>query len=242
MKVTLALIVLFLFSSCQLVYEDNERLFFKGQAEGLNKEAIAGIPVEIYASNTPLTVFELEDLDSNRFFDDIDLIGKGFSNSDGSYGITTISPQGEAILLGYLNRFNTVNYNPQKPTLIIYDLSTIPNDKISYSMPLTTLPDIIPFQIRIERSTNTTDTLVFTAEFPRLTRILNFTTNSGQSNYKEFLGKEVHLNTEVLNDTVNIVQGDTLLFNYTIKNRTIISSGRAEIIVSPSTNEYIFEF
>ncbi len=242
MKVKLTLVLLCFLFSCQIRYEDNERLFLKGKLANNDNAAVANIPIEIYASNIWLNVFEVENLNSRNFFEDVDLIGNGLSAANGSYGITAISPQGEPFLVAYINRADAENYNTKKPSIVIYDLNTIPNDEITYNLPLATLSDIIPFEIRVERKTNLTDTLVFSASFPRLNRILNIPDISNQQINNQFLNKVMLPTTSQTRDTLQIVEGDLLTLNYTLKNRTIISSGEEQIKVSATNNQYVFEF
>jgi hypothetical protein len=48
--------------------------------------------------------------------------------------------------------------------------------------------------------------------------------------------------TSQTRDTLQIVVGDLLILNYTLKNNTIISSGEEQIKVSATNNQYVFEF
>jgi hypothetical protein len=109
-------------------------------------------------------------------------------------------------------------------------------------LPSATLSDIIPFEIRVERKTNLTDTLVFSASFPRLNRILNIPDISNQQINNQFLNKVMLPATSQTRDTLQIVVGDLLILNYTLKNNTIISSGEEQIKVSATNNQYVFEF
>jgi hypothetical protein len=91
MKVKLTVLLLCFLYSCELRYEDNERLFFKGKLANNDNADVANIPIEIYASNIWLNVFEVENLNSRNFFEDVDLIGNGLSAADGSYGYYNFS-------------------------------------------------------------------------------------------------------------------------------------------------------
>ena len=68
-------------TSCQLDFEDNQRLLFKGNVSDTADNPISGLPIEIYASGNSGTASSYE------------LIGTGESESNGTFSVVTLSPK-----------------------------------------------------------------------------------------------------------------------------------------------------
>lgn len=243
MRIVSLMLVLSLMFSCELRYEDNERLVFNGKILGVNNAPLSNISTELYATNFSVNDFELDPLLVSRFFDDIDLIGYGFSESDGAYSITSISPRNHVEIVAVVNGSTAPNYQEDRITAYYLYLNNKANDKLSFRVPNTVLAHRILFEINIQRTTNRTDTLEYFISYPKLHKIQRFPPNTQMPNQANNIGF-VQVLPEVLQqkDTIAIAEGDTLFFNYTIKNDTVIAAGAEELIISATNNAYTFEF
>ncbi len=242
MKVKLTILLLCFLYSCEILYEDNERLLFKGEIKDLTNLPLTDIAVEVYATNFSISDFQLENLSRENSFEDINLIGQNVSNEQGVFNVTTISPENEVSTIVVINGANSSAYVATKPSLFyLYENNTV-NDKVLYTLPTTILPNKLKFEIVVDRASANNDTLSYSVSYPKVNKIQRFPPDNQQPKLSNFQFNELLPNVQQQRDTIEIVEGDIINFMYTLKNRTIISSGQEQIIPSATNNQYVFTF
>lgn len=246
MRITLTLFFLCFLYSCELRYEDNERLLYKGEIKGLTDLPLADISVEVYATNFSISDFQLETLSRENSFEDINLIGQNVSNEQGTFNVTTISPKNEVSTVIVINGVNSSSYITSKPSLFyLYDSNRNSNratGQVSFTVPNSILPDKLTFELILERSTTNNDTLSYSVSYPKVNKIARFPPDPQQPESPNFLFNELLPSIQQQRDTLETVDGDIIKFQYTLKNRTILSSGEEEIKVTAQNNSYVFRF
>lgn len=242
MRITLTLFLLCFLYSCELRYEDNERLLFKGEIKGLTDLPLADISVEVYATNFSISDFQLETLSRENSFEDINLIGENFSNEQGAFNVVTVSPANEVSTVIVINGANSGAYVENKPSIFyLFENNTV-NDKVTYTLPTTILPNKLNFELVVERTTANNDTLSYSVSYPKINKIQRFPTDNQQQEAFNFRFNELLPSIQQQRDTLETVDGDIIKFQYTLKNRTILSSGEEEIKVTAQNNSYVFRF
>lgn len=246
MKVLLCAILLYLLYSCELRYEDNERFLFKGEITDITNVPLAKVAVEIYAVNFSVSDFRLETLSRENSFEDINLIGENFSNEQGAFNVVTVSPANEVSTVIVINGVNSSSYITSKTSLFyLYDSNRNSNratGQVSFTVPNSILPDKLTFELILERSTTNNDTLSYSVSYPKVNKIARFPPDPQQPESPNFLFNELLPSIQQQRDTLETVDGDIIKFQYTLKNRTILSSGEEEIKVTAQNNSYVFRF
>ncbi len=234
--------MIFLLFSCELTYEPNRRLLIKGQVENQENIDFPTLPVDVYASGrffSPLILFPFGY--SNT--EDIDRIGNGELNADGSYNITTISPSNAYNIFLVVNGEDAMGYQTQWPTLVIQRLNVEPLETHTYEVPVENINPIVETQLRVSRTNNQTDTLLLTLNFNGSVKELSLDPELElEAPYQGLLG--IQLNPTETDGSLNFenIGREPVQVHYQLLNNIVVEEMEVLLPYNPETNTYEFDF
>ncbi len=229
--------LMFLYTSCELEYNDNQRLLFKGTLDNIADKNYPDLPVEAYASGNFLSFALILPIAQYK---DIDLIGSSVLDDKGSFFITTISPANEDSLFIIVNDPNNSVFNPAYPTLLIQGIAALPFENFTYAIPEVTSDEIINTQLNIKRIDNLTDTLSLEIKYNSTLKLVDF--NSDSDTFQ--LQKTIELIPDQIEGLIIFenIKNEPLHIEYQLRNDGIIKQREIALPFTSETNSYEFEF
>lgn len=229
--VGLALII----SSCQVDYEDNSRLLFKGSVNDSLQNPFPGVPVTVYASPNPLVLITTES------------IGTGITDADGTFEIVTLSPKNPTFLEVHVNDFLQEKNNPEFGSYTFRRIDVLGENEATYNIPEFTLEKRVNTALEIKRVSNVADSLSFRYRYKNSDRIVDFSQKATPDILEDpnlLVGSGILPSTQ--NDTIvplfGLVANDTLFLKYRLINGTVSDAMETELLYNPETGSYEFEF
>ncbi|MCL6274315.1 hypothetical protein M3P19_09860 [Muricauda sp. 2012CJ35-5] len=229
--------MLFLFS-CELYYDDNTRLLFKGNLSASFGTETAALPIVAFASGefiSPLLFFAISP------YEDVDVIGMSNIEVNGSFAVTTISPSNEQKLFLVINESNNPEYNANFPTQFIEGVEKLTLKNSTYEIPSLSLNKIATSEILIARKNNLTDTLFLGLKYnSKFKEILIEEDNSVTTAYLSNKSYEVFPNENEFRITFDHIQNEPILIEYQLRYNGITEQGEKEVVIT--NNNYDFQF
>jgi len=219
-------------------FVDNERLLFSGTVVDDLGNPIENVPVKIYASR--------------NFFDPVfssvnandELLGNGQTDSSGAFSLVTLSPSNALNIYGLIN-IDARGVLGTKTPLVINSINFLAQEDFTYALENLTLEALINFDFRIERTTNTTDTLRYSLRYKPEVKSINFdedfTLDPILINDQSLFG-ELPLESNERRDRLTVRQTDTIFLEYQLVNNQIIERDSLEIVVNKNGNSFVFRF
>ncbi len=130
MRYRLAISLALVLASCNVDYEDNERLLIQGSVNDSGENPIPDLTINVYAEN------------GGGFVGSTEVIGTGKTLSDGSFNVVTLSPKVVSNLKITINENLRQGYRPLYSSETINDLGLFKNRNYTYVLPVIILNEI----------------------------------------------------------------------------------------------------
>lgn len=229
--VGLALII----SSCQVDYEDNSRLLFKGDVSNGLQNPFPDLPVEVYAST------------GEGVFNFTERVGVGKTTPDGSFEIIALSPKNPSYLQLLINDSSQEGHKPEFGSSALRRLDILGEKEATYIIPRITIDKRIDTFLEIKRTDNLSDTLSFRYRYEDADKILDFSQRSGPDDYENpNLRVGSGMLPSALDETTielfDLTANDTLFLDFRLVNGNVSETTGVELIYKPESDNYVFEF
>lgn len=233
LKRCLPLIVL-LCAGCELDFEDNKRLLFRGAIVDENNAPLPNLPVQISTSrSSPI---------SGSFNE---VLGNDLTDEKGSFAILTLSPTAGDILV-------EINSKVQKgyiPSLVTYRVSGVRNTEeidATFTLPQLRVERLIDTQLEIRRTGSSNDTLFyqFKTGFSEKLLDLGFAEIQEEEPMAFFstFGTLLPTESEKQELLMRVPAKDTIEFRYSFSNKFGSDVLSKDLFFDVEKNSYVFEF
>ncbi|WP_172675949.1 hypothetical protein [Croceitalea dokdonensis] len=235
------LVVMAILVSCQkeLVFEDNQRIGFEALLMNSAQEPLSNVSLEVFAA----TETELRFDEAVRGIYGTK-IAEGRSDGEGKIRILTFNPINANNILASINfkpSGNTVSY-ARTMVNFVNGLSFADN---TYNLGTVVLDTIVPFDLRVSRQRNSTDTLNLSVESNR-SRIKLLDNDPVDNPFfnpnRDFSFFSLAPGTEDRQIRVTTIESDTILLNYQLFNNGVTEQGELKINVAETNGTYEFIF
>lgn len=227
-------LILLLCAGCELDFEDNKRLLFRGVIVDENNAPLPNLPVQISTSrSSPI---------SGSFNE---VLGNDFTDEKGSFAILTLSPTAGDISV-------EINSKVQKgyiASLVTYRVSGARKTEeidATFTLPQLRVERLIDTQLEIRRSGSSNDTLFyeFKRTFGEKQLDLGFAEIPNEEVFEFFLPSGTLLPTEAEKQEplLEIPAKDTIQFRYSFSAKFGSEVWAKDLIFDAENNTYVFEF
>ncbi|MDT0606193.1 hypothetical protein [Croceitalea rosinachiae] len=243
-KVLFCLFVLILLAfKCEeeIQFQDNQRLLLKARLVNSEGNLFENIPVEVFASRE--YYFQLNDQIRNDFDE---IIGSGSSNENGDISITALKPRNASNIYALFNFKGSQAFQSEFAPLIVNFINDKELRNNTYDLGTVVLDKVQPFELIALRKTNQTDTLQYSWRYNRGVKIEGsnpidnyyfFDNDVRESGFNELLPTDI-----LKENTFNVIESDTIIFDYQLINNGVIASEQLQIIVNEQSGSFEFEF
>ena len=241
-RISFVLALTLILFSCELTYEDNRRLLVKGNVQVPEGSTIPNLPVEVYASGNFFSPVIFIPIGNSRN-EDLDLIGISKVDSDGTYEVTTISPENEDLISIVINGQGNNQYKRDWPSLFIRGANFVPLEASTYNMPQVGFGRIIETKMNIIRQNNNTDTLYLDVIFNSAYKEIDLEPGTRFSDVSPEYASSI-LNPDEFEDAIIFrnIQNEPVEVIYQLVNNGIVGENRIQIEFDPEINGYEFRF
>lgn len=224
-----------IFNSCQVDYEDNSRLLFKGVVNDGSQNPFPGLPVDVYAStgDGPFGVTER--------------IGVGKTAADGTFDIVALAPKNRTFLQLLINDSFQQGRLPEFGSFTFRRLDILAEDDGTFTIPDIAIEERAESTLEIRRVANLLDTLSFQYSYRNPDRTLDFSQTAPLDkiediNFLVSFGTLPSAQIELLIGLTSVVVTDTLFLEYRLVNSKVSETFEAELMYNPESDSYVFEF
>jgi hypothetical protein len=232
------LLLTFLIVSCELQFEDNERLLVQGSVEIEINSNLNGkdIPVDVFVSDGVFNGFLLFPIPSVR--EKQVLIGTNKLDNDGFYNVTAISPQEPNNIFCIINDPISDNYQETLGTIVFNHLNFLGEDRLEYELPKSSLKTIIETQLNIVREENMADTISYMLSYPNKLKEIDFKSGNEEIQAKESMFGRLLPNEEQLQLPLKLPRDSKINVIVQVINNGTISEDEVELSMNPENDEY----
>ncbi|MGF1559097.1 MAG: hypothetical protein ACFCUL_08410 [Flavobacteriaceae bacterium] len=227
-------LILLLCAGCELDFEDNKRLLFRGIIVDENNAPLPNLPVQISTSrSSPI---------SGSFNE---VLGNDFTDEKGSFAILTLSPTAGDVLA-------EINSKVQKgyiPSLVTYRVSGVRKTEeidATYTLPQLRVERLIDTQLEIRRTGSSNDTLFyeFKTGFSEKQLDLGFAEIQDEEPMAFFspFGTLLPTESEKQELLMRVPAKDTIEFRYSFSNKLGSDVLSKDLFFDVEKNSYVFEF
>ena len=238
LSLVLALSLLSFECEPDIEFLDNQRLLFKGLVTDVMNGPAGNIPVEIYASRD----FFYPSYSYNTRNDE--LLAKGLTDANGTFSLIGLSPSNAFNIYARIN-FDTNSSSVSSTPIVINSINFLDRNDFTYDLESLAIENVNNFNFRIERSTNTTDTLIYSLRYKSEIKSIDFDV---QNTLYPILPSCCSLSNEVLpsddfeENLLNLRETDTIFMQYRLVNGMVRELDSLEIVVNENQNGFVFSF
>ncbi len=223
----------------EIEFNDNQRLSFRGRVVDFNGEVLNNIPIEIIATRSFFDPY----FQSGLNLEEGELAGTGFSDEQGNFSITSLSPL-NAEIYAFVNPPESRDFQRNRTSFIVSGIDVdsdlrnlvfrFPNDIV--------LDRIANFRIQINRITDSIDTLNYSIRYSPLIPIENIEQDITASDIPEIneIGGQLLPTETLMSEDLEMRENDMILFSYSLSSDGIQKD--STITINAENRTFVFEF
>lgn len=234
-KYWIVLLFFIVFFSCDVLYEDNKRLFFTGTV--LDED---GNFIEFITVNA--VTYGPNGISAGSF---TETLGEGLTDEDGTFRLTTLSPEGEGEISIEINSSLSSEYRSDFASATLLGLKTTVSNDAAIRLGQLRLERLVNSSLILKRTNTTNDTLLLNIITNPVQKVLYVNPLLKPEPFPySFYASDTLLPNEIektlpLNQ---ILAKDTLLLNYSLKNGLESELFTTKLFPNALNGTYEFQF
>ena len=233
-KLTLYLGLFIGLYSCDVFYEDNKRLLFTGKVIDEDGVGINNLPVTVYTYGPSVI--------GGRFRENL---AEGFTDGNGNFNLTALSPQGNNQIDLEINPRFTANHSQVYATTTLIGVENSALQNGAYRFKELRLERVVNSRLTIKRVTNTVDTLFLSIRTNPIEKVFYFDSSLEPDEFDfSFFPSDTLLPTETEKNILlrSILAKDTIEVHFKLTNVSTAPVGNEKLTLGSNSDSYEFEF